>query len=174
MLNGTNLYLIGMMGVGKSTVGKLLASRLGYMFMDTDTLIEQCTKQTVANIFAESGEATFRSLEHQVLGQVSAYTRLVVATGGGIVLDLMNWSHLRDGIVIWLDLAVEEIYQRLLVDQVDQTRPLLQTPNPLQTLTTIYDQRRDRYAQADIQITINPAESPEMICDRLINLLPSQ
>jgi shikimate kinase len=171
MLDGTNLYLIGMMGVGKSTIGRLLAKKMGYMFMDTDALVEQCTGQSVTSIFAELGEAGFRSLEHQVLAEVSAYTRLVVATGGGIVLDPMNWSHLRDGIILWLDLPVESLYQRL---SADQSRPLLQTSDPFQTLTNIYEQRRDRYAQADLQIKINPAESPQMVCDRLIDLIESK
>ena len=90
MLNGTNIFLIGMMGAGKSTVGKLLAQKLGYNFLDTDPLIEKCAGKSIPEIFAKDGEETFRDLEQQVLSQVSAYTRLVVATGGGIVMRSLN------------------------------------------------------------------------------------
>ncbi|MFQ3679986.1 MAG: shikimate kinase, partial [Pseudanabaenaceae cyanobacterium] len=86
MLDGTNVFLIGLMGVGKTTVGRLLAPRLGYTFVDTDVLVEKATGKSIATLFAEMGEAEFRHLESQVLAETAAFTRLVVATGGGIVL----------------------------------------------------------------------------------------
>ncbi len=170
ILKGVNLYLIGMMGAGKSTVGRLLASRLRYHFFDTDALIEQATGQSVRQIFAESGEAIFRQLESQVLSQLCAQQNLLISTGGGIVTTPFNWSYLRHGIVVWLDVPVETLYQRL---QSDGNRPLLQTPDPLQTLTDLLAQRERLYAQADLRLTVQPEETPEQICDRLLTELPS-
>ena len=82
-LQGVNLFLIGMMGSGKSTVGQLLAEQLRYRFFDSDVLIERVAGEPVTEIFAHQGEATFRELESQVLGQLAAQTRSVIATGGG-------------------------------------------------------------------------------------------
>lgn len=181
MLNGTNIFLVGMMGAGKSTVGKALAQQLNqslnhnlnqslnYSFIDTDPLIEQVAGKSIPAIFAEDGEEKFRDLEQQVLSQVSAYTRLVVATGGGIVMRSLNWSHLHDGIVVWIDVPIEVLYDRL--KQASQTRPLLQTADPLQRLQELYDQRRDRYAQADLSIMVTEAETPEQVSDRLITII---
>ncbi len=172
MLKGTNIFLIGMMGAGKSTVGKLLAQKVGHNFFDTDTLIEQCVSKSILEIFAEHGEDTFRDLEQQVLAQVSAHTRLVVATGGGIVMRSLNWSHLHDGIVIWIDVPVEILHDRL--KSASEQRPLLQTENPLQRLNELYAQRRDRYAQADISIMVSENETPETVCDRLIEMIQAR
>ena len=169
MLNGTNIFLIGMMGAGKSTVGKLLAQKLGYNFIDTDTLIETCAGKSIPEIFANDGEDTFRDLEQQVLSQVSAYTRLVVATGGGIVMRSLNWSHLHDGIVVWIDVPIEVLHDRLKNES--EQRPLLQTVDPLQTLNDIYTKRRDRYAQADISIMVSADEASHEVCDRLLTMI---
>jgi len=172
MLNGTNIFLIGMMGAGKSTVGKLLAQKLGHNFLDTDPLIEQCAGKSIPDIFANDGEESFRDLEQQVLSQVSAYTRLVVATGGGIVMRSLNWSHLHDGIVVWIDVPVEILHDRLKAES--NHRPLLQTENLLQRLIDIYEQRRDRYAQADISIMVNADETPEAVSDRLLEMIQTR
>ena len=172
MLNGTNIFLIGMMGAGKSTVGKLLAQKLGYNFIDTDPLIEQCAGKSIPEIFTDDGEDTFRDLEQQVLSQVSAHTRLVVATGGGIVMRSLNWSHLHDGIVVWIDVPVDVLHDRLKT--ASEKRPLLHTADPLQTLNDIYNQRRDRYAQADISIMVNADETSEVVSDRLLNMIQTR
>ncbi|WP_225902683.1 shikimate kinase [Pseudanabaena sp. PCC 6802] len=169
MLDGTNVFLIGMMGAGKSTVGKFLAQRLQYHFFDTDDLVERSTGRRIPEIFANAGEAAFREIEHQVLAEVSAYTRLVVATGGGIVLSQMNWSYLRHGIVVWLDVPVDVLHQRL--SQSDVKRPLLNAPDPKAVLTEIYTKRRDRYAQADIHLAVTAIDQPQTVCDRLIALM---
>lgn len=148
-LRGTNLYLVGMMGAGKTTVGKQLAQQLGYRFLDTDDLIEQAAGRPISEIFAESGEAGFRALETQVLSQVSAYTRLVIATGGGIVVEQMNWSYLQYGVVVWLDVPVPELVKRL---SGDRSRPLLQNTDLKTRLETLWQQRARRYQQADVQV----------------------
>jgi shikimate kinase len=84
LLQGVNLYLIGMMGAGKTTVGQLLAKQLGYVFVDTDEIIAQAAKKSISEIFATEGEAEFRQIESDVLAQVCAHTKLTVATGGGM------------------------------------------------------------------------------------------
>ncbi|MBD3882350.1 shikimate kinase [Phormidium tenue FACHB-886] len=167
---GINLYLIGMMGSGKTTVGQQLAAKLGYRFFDTDAVVEQVAKQTVSQIFTSAGEATFRDLETQVLAELSAYRRLTIATGGGIVMQRQNWSYLRHGAIVWLDASVEQIYERL---QGDTHRPLLQTADPVATLKTLLDQRRSLYAQADLQITVLPGESAEQIAARILTEIPN-
>ncbi|NJK41275.1 MAG: shikimate kinase [Acaryochloridaceae cyanobacterium SU_2_1] len=159
-LKGVNLYLVGMMGAGKTTTGRLLAAQLGYRFVDTDDLICRLTGQGVVDIFAQFGEAHFRQLETQVLSELAPYTQLVVATGGGIVLDPMNWSYLHHGLVVWLDLPLELLWLRL---QCDRSRPLLQSPQPKQVLEDLLDQRRPLYRQADVHLILRDHQTPEQI-----------
>jgi shikimate kinase len=168
-LQNLNIYLIGMMGCGKSTVGQLLAQQTGYSFLDTDTSIEQVTKQSITNIFANLGEEEFRSVEAQVLSEISAYTRLVVATGGGIILRRANWGALRQGLVVWLDVDPSVIWQRLAADR---TRPLLQGENPRAKLQEILASRRDRYSEADLQVQINTETDPKIIVAEILERLP--
>ena len=167
-LQGLNVYLVGMMGAGKSTVGRVLAQQLGYQFFDTDTVIEQVTGQAIATLFAETGEAGFRDVERRVLSELAAYTRLVVATGGGIVTQPDNWGILRQGVVVWLDVPVMELHSRL---QTDTSRPLLQTGDLATRLQTLLDERRSRYAQADVQVPFLPDESVEHLATRTQNLI---
>jgi shikimate kinase len=164
-LKGTNLYLIGMMGAGKTTVGQLLAAQLGYRFFDTDRVIEQVTGLPIRELFAQVGEAEFRVLESQVLAELSAYTRLTIATGGGVVLKRENWGYLRHGIVVWLDVPVEQLQVRL---QTDNTRPLLQDTDLTVKLQALLEQRQPLYAQADVRISHHRGETPEQVTKRAI------
>lgn len=168
-LKGINIFLIGMMGAGKTTVGRLLATQLGYGFVDTDAVIEQLAGKTIKEIFASEGETAFRQLEAQVLAEVSAYTNLIIATGGGIVIRQLNWSYLHHGLIIWLDAPVEVLLQRL---QNDQTRPLLQD-EPAQKLQSLLDERRKLYAEADLCIPITATQTPETIASQIITKIPS-
>ncbi|MEA5515164.1 shikimate kinase [Nodularia sp. UHCC 0506] len=170
LLQGINLYLIGMMGAGKTTVGQLLANHLSYRFLDTDSVITQSAGKSVNQLFAEEGEAAFRQLESNVLAQVCAYTQLVVSTGGGIVLRPENWSYLHHGLVVWLDVPVELLYTRLLEDT---TRPLLQDADPQGKLRSLLEQRTPLYSQADLKITITAEETPEAIANKIIQAIPS-
>lgn len=168
LLRGANLYLIGMMGAGKSTLGAEMANRLGYRHVDTDLLIEQVAQQSIPKIFATAGETEFRNIESQVLSQLSPYTRLVVSTGGGIVLKQQNWWHLRQGVVVWIDVALEELQRRL---RGDTNRPLLQREDWPEYLETLLDERRSRYVEADIHLTVTEKEASTEICDRLFDRL---
>ncbi|MEL6471065.1 MAG: shikimate kinase [Cyanobacteria bacterium J06623_4] len=166
-LKKTNLYLVGMMGAGKTTIGRKLATRLGYRFLDTDALIEQSTGRTVTDVFAKEGEAGFREIETQVLAQVSTHTSLVVATGGGIVTQQMNWSYLQHGVVIWLDVPVAVLASRL---SGDSTRPLIQDVDLSEKLTKLLAERSDRYGQSDIRIGYE-GKSVKRTCDRILTAL---
>ena len=172
-LQGLNLYLIGMMGSGKSTIGELLAARLEYRFIDTDPSIEKIVGQSIAEIFQVAGEAEFRQIETQVLADISAYTRLVVSTGGGIAMKLENWNHLQQGLVVWLDVSVDILVERL---KEDTSRPLI-LDTPLHELHSKLEQilveRRDRYAAADLRIAITSHLSSGEIVDRIFEAIPT-
>ncbi len=170
LLQGLNIYLVGMMGVGKTSVGEAVAKELSYRFLDTDDLITKIQGQAITEIFAQQGETYFRELETKVLEELSTYTRTVVATGGGIILKPENWSFLQQGLVVWLNANVDLLMERLAQDE---SRPLLQTENPRQTLERLLEQRRSRYAQADLQINIDAGESPSAIALQVINKIPS-
>jgi len=168
------------MGAGKTTVGELLAQELGYKFFDTDALIAQIAGKSIPDIFAMDGEAAFRSIESKVLGEISSYTRLVIATGGGIVLAQQNWSYLHQGLVVWLDVPIPLLVDRLQSDsQSDpfgnrpEQRPLLQTSNLEQRLTEILSQRETMYAQADLKISINDLQTPEAVKSQILELIPT-
>jgi shikimate kinase len=172
-LQGLNLYLIGMMGSGKSTLGRSIAERLEYRFIDTDVTIEKICRQSVTDIFQTAGEDEFRQIETQVLADVSAYTRLVVATGGGIAIKRENWNHLQQGLVVWLDVSVDVLVERL---REDASRPLiLDTPAPElhAKLSQILAQRRDRYAAADLRIPITTETPAPAIIDRIFEAIPT-
>ena len=169
LLRGTSLYLVGLMGAGKSSTGRALAEALGYRFFDTDALVEQAAGQSITQIFATEGEGAFRAIETQVLAQLAAYKRLVVATGGGIVTQQQNWGYLRHGLVVWLDPDLTTIIDRLRADPAEiAQRPLLQTPDPVAELAALRDRRSPQYAQADVHLAIAPDESPAQIADRAI------
>jgi shikimate kinase len=145
------------MGAGKTTVGRELATASRYRFVDTDAVISQATGKSITQLFADVGEGAFRQLESQVLAEVSAYTKLVIATGGGIVLRRENWSYLHHGLVVWLDVPVELLYARLAEDT---TRPLLQDTDPLGKLRLLYEQRQPLYKQADYELLLIVKKHP--------------
>ena len=169
-LGGRSLYLVGMMGSGKTSTGRPLAERLGYGFVDADAVIEQAAGCSIPEIFERDGEAGFRSLESQVLNAISQRHSLVVATGGGVVTRPENWGLLHSGIVIWLDVVSEQLLQRLKADST--VRPLLQNDDPEAALNALLNERRPLYAEADLTVVIND-ETPETVADGILQLLPS-
>ncbi|MEA5532687.1 shikimate kinase [Crocosphaera sp. XPORK-15E] len=170
LLQGVNIFLIGMMGTGKTTVGQILAKRLDYRFFDTDVLIERVTGQTINDIFATDGEDTFRDIETQVLAELAPYTKSVIATGGGIILQQKNWSYLHHGLIIWLDSPVDLLIKRLAEDT---TRPLLQATDLNLKLASLLEQRRSLYAQGDLQIKINDQQTPDDIVTQILAMIPT-
>ena len=169
-LAGRSLYLVGMMGSGKTSTGRPLAERLGYGFVDADAVIEQAAGCSIPDIFDRDGEAGFRSLESQVLSAISQRHSLVVATGGGVVTQPENWGMLHSGIVIWLDVVPDQLLQRLNADST--VRPLLQTADPEAALNALLNERRPLYGEADLTVVIND-ETPDAVADGILQLLPS-
>ena len=155
-----NIYLIGMMGAGKTTVGELLAEKLNYDFFDTDVEVEKLAQKTITEIFATEGEAKFRELESHVLKQVSTSCNSAIATGGGIVERDQNWNYLRTGLVVWLDANLDLLSQRLAVAK---DRPLAEQIESL--LVT----RRSLYDRADLRIAIESEYTPEDLVTEIIN-----
>ena len=169
-LGGRSLYLVGMMGSGKTSTGRPLAERLGYGFVDADAVIEQAAGCSIPEIFDRDGEAGFRGLESQVLSAISQRHSLVVATGGGVVTQPENWGVLHSGIVIWLDVVPDQLLQRLKADRT--VRPLLKTADPEAVLDQLLNERRPLYGEADLTVVIND-ENPEVVADGILQLLPS-
>ena len=165
-----SLYLIGMMGSGKTSTGRPLAKRLGYGFVDADAVIEQVAGCTIPEIFKRDGEEGFRSIESQVLNAISQRHSLVVATGGGVVTKPENWGQLHSGIVIWLDVDQAKLIERLRNDSTQ--RPLLQQPDPEAALENLLQQRRPLYGEADLTVMIND-ETPDDVADGILQLLPT-
>ena len=169
-LGGRSIYLIGMMGSGKTSTGRPLAKRLGYGFVDADAVIEQVAGCTIPEIFERDGEDGFRSIESQVLNAISQRHSLVVATGGGVVTKPENWGQLHSGIVVWLDVVPDQLLQRLKADST--VRPLLQTADPEAALNALLNERSPLYAEADLTVVIND-ETPDVVADGILQLLPS-
>ena len=168
-LGGRSIFLIGMMGSGKTSTGRPLAERLGYGFVDADAVIEQAAGCSIAEIFQRDGEPEFRALEKQVLNSISQRHSLVVATGGGVVTQKENWGLLHSGIVVWLDVIQEQLLKRLHADTT--VRPLLQTVDPEAALNELLAERKALYAEADLTVVIND-EPPEAVADGIVQLLP--
>ena len=169
-LGGRNLYLVGMMGSGKTSTGRPLAQRLEYGFVDADAVIEQAAGCTIPEIFKRDGETGFRNLETQVLSAISQRHSLVVATGGGAVTRPENWGAMHQGIVIWLDVKQEQLLKRL--EQDHTPRPLLQEQDPALALERLLTARRPMYAESDLTVVID-AEPPDEVADGILKLLPT-
>ena len=141
-----NLFLVGMMGAGKTTVGRLLAQQSGKIFMDSDEEIQLRTGVTITHIFDVEGEAGFRQRETNVILDLVRLDNLVLATGGGAVLSGQNRDALRgNGVVVYLKSAVHDLWQRT---RHDHNRPLLQGADPRAKLKELYEQRDPLYTQA--------------------------
>jgi shikimate kinase len=168
-LEGLNLYLVGMMGSGKSTAGRHLADLLGYRFLDADTSIEQVAGRSIPDLFASEGESGFRALEAAVLNQIASWHSLVVATGGGVVTRPENWGQLHQGVVIWLDAPDALLLERLSSDPTP--RPLLQADDPAARLATLLAERRPLYAQADLHI-LQDGRPADQVASQILEALP--
>jgi shikimate kinase len=138
-----NLYLVGFMGTGKSTVGRLLARQLGRQFLDSDHEIERAQGKAVAKIFAEDGEPRFRALEHEFIAHGHPAHGCIVACGGGLVVPPGMLELLRSrGVVICLHAPIEAILQRTMHTT---HRPLLQVEDPEARLRALYAAREETY-----------------------------
>ena len=146
------VVLVGMMGVGKSSVGKRLAGLLGFRFVDADDEIEKAAQMSVPEIFEAHGEAYFRDGERRVITRLMADegARTVIATGGGAFCnDGTRAQILDEGIAVWLDSDIDTLVERTARKN---NRPLLQGGDPREILARLRDERRPHYSQAPIQV----------------------
>jgi shikimate kinase len=149
MKAGSNVYLVGMMGAGKSTVGRVIARRLKLRFIDSDQEIEKRCGVKIPHIFEIEGQAGFRARETQAIAELTVLEGIVLATGGGVVLSQANRERLTaGGTVVYLRAKPEDLYERV---RHDRNRPLLATENRLATLRELYAQRDPLYGEvADV------------------------
>ena len=169
-LRGRSIFLIGMMGSGKSSTGPVLAEILKYKYVDLDVLIEKLTKKTIDKVFSEEGEEYFRDLETQCLQEIIKLPSVVVSTGGGVVLKKENWGILRQGIIVWLDINKEIALNRL--NSKDNIRPLLKGNIDVK-YKEIFETRKDIYAQADLRVEINN-EGVKNVAEKILNALKKE
>ncbi len=149
-LDGRPIVLVGMMGVGKSTIGRRLANRLGYTFADADEEIEEAANMSVSEIFAEFGEPYFRDGERRVIARLIERERIVIATGGGAFCQEDTRDLILDqAISVWLDAPIATLVER--VARRD-TRPLLKDRDPETVLTDLMAERRAHYACASLRV----------------------
>lgn len=151
----TNVVLVGFMGTGKSSVGKLVAHRLGFQFVDNDSIVVERAGMEITEIFAKHGEARFREYETRALESIGHLNRCVVSTGGGAVLREENRAILqRIGLVVQLTAREEVIYDRVARNT---KRPLLSTDNPRETISKMLAQRKEAYTAAS-QVTVDTSD----------------
>lgn len=158
--NITNLALIGFMGAGKTTIGRMLASQLGYDFLDTDHCIESAAGKSIPEIFSQFGENHFRNLEQQVVAELAKRQRTVIATGGGLPCHQNNLELLRQhSYIVCLWASPETIYERV---RHNEHRPLLQHPDPLGRIRELLALREPYYRQADLLVSSDGRPSREI------------
>ena len=164
-----NIAVYGFMGVGKSTIGKLLAERLGYDFIDMDTEIEKREETTISEIFRVQGEPRFRDLETTLIKELSQQDGLVIACGGGAIANTENAEVLgKASRMVYLTATIEEIIERT---NHDNTRPLLEVENPVTIASELIERRKPvytKYAEITIDTTgKTPDEVVEMVLEAI-------
>ncbi len=163
-----NICLIGMMGSGKTTVGKILALKTGKIFVDTDEKIEEEQEMKISEIFRELGEKAFRRMEKQFLEKIPETDELVISAGGGLAADEENLRRLKEtGKVIWLYACPEETLRRI---RGAGERPLLNVKDPVKEIEALLGKREKFYSSADIKIDTTGL-TPDQVADRITALL---
>ena len=167
-----NIFLVGMMGAGKTSVGRVLAKRLSKAFYDSDHVIEERTGVKISVIFEIEGESGFRHRESAVLDELTMLDDVVLATGGGAILAQENRERLRTrGTVVYLRASVKDLLNRT---RHDKNRPLLQTADPRGRLNELYEQRDPLYREA-AHVTIDTgSQSLTTLVNRLHHMLESR
>ncbi len=155
-----NLALIGFMGTGKTSAGRLVAEQLHFEFLDTDELIQSRTGRTIADIFAKNGEPAFRTLERDVVAELSARTQTVISTGGGLPANPENLAALKThALVVCLWASPEKIWERV---RNQSHRPLLHDPDPQRKIRDLLELRAPFYRQADVLINTDLRSAREV------------
>ena len=161
VLGKRNLVFVGLMGAGKSAIGRLTASALGIPFVDSDHEIERVSRMTISELFAAYGEDEFRALEARVIKRLLNSGPRVVSTGGGAYINERTRRHIkRSGLSLWLNADLDVLWER--VNKRD-TRPLLKTENPKQTLENLMKARYPIYAEADLSVVSRDVKKEVMV-----------
>ncbi len=162
------VVLTGMMGAGKTTIGRRLAPRLGLKFFDADEEIQKAAGMSVADLFAAHGEASFRSGEAQVIARLLASPPHVLATGGGAILNAETRRRIKEqAISVWIKADVETLMRRAARRN---TRPLLRTGDPRETLAKLLATRAPYYAEADVIVESRPGPHSKTV-DAIVEAL---
>lgn len=164
--------LVGMMGAGKTAVGKVLAQRLQVPFLDSDSAIEEAAQATIAEIFARDGEEFFRAREAEVIARLLSGPPAILSTGGGAFMqEPVRELIAESGVALWLDADLPTLWSRV---RHRDTRPLLRTIDPYATLAAIYDQRVPVYALAELHLKVAPHYSISQTADRALQVLATR
>jgi shikimate kinase len=172
-MNGArNIFLVGLMGAGKTTVGRSLARRLGKTFVDADHELESRTGVSIPTIFEIEGEEVFRQREAQVIADLTLAEDVVLATGGGAIMREDNREALSTrGFVIYLRAQPRDLWLRT---RNDQNRPLLRTPNPLARLEELYRIRDPLYVQIADLVVDTGRQRVNILIAQILNQLPTE
>ncbi len=163
------VVLVGMMGSGKTAIGRALAARLDVAFLDSDAEIEKAANASIAEIFSRDGEDFFRDREAEVISRLLTGTPGVLSTGGGAFLAQRNRDAIAQlGVAVLLDADIDLLWSRV---KHKDTRPLLRTANPRATLSEIYAARAPIYGLADLSVKADPDFSIEEMTDHVIDIL---
>ncbi|MCG7492336.1 shikimate kinase [Thalassobius sp. Cn5-15] len=163
------VVLVGMMGAGKTAVGKALSAKVGVPFRDSDAEIVAAANMEIAEIFARDGEAFFREKESQVIERLLGEEPCVLSTGGGAFLSERNRDAIAaEGVAVCLQADLQLLWNRV---KHKDTRPLLRTADPFATLSEIYAARAPVYALADLKVPVEPSYSIETTCDKVVDAL---
>lgn len=163
-----NIYLIGFMGVGKSTVARRLSKELDYELIDTDERIEESEGRSISDIFKDEGEDYFRSLEKELIEKLSCDDNLIVSCGGGIIKSDDNIDNMKkSGLVILLDASPEVIYMRV---KDDNTRPLLRKNPGINGIKKLLEERRPLYNKAFTH-RVDAGRTEKQVADEIIGIL---
>ena len=166
------VVLVGMMGAGKTSVGTAVARLLGVPFLDSDEEIVRAASRSIAEIFERDGEPFFRARETEVLNRLLHGTPCILSTGGGAFLAPANRALIHEaGISVWLRADLDLLWQRV---RHKNTRPLLRTANPRETLRALYEARQPLYAQADIVVERAAERSIEEMASRVVEALKAR
>ena len=164
-----SVVLVGMMGSGKTAVGKALAARLQVPFLDSDAAIEEAAHATIAEIFARDGEPFFRDRESEVISRLLSGPPAIVSTGGGAFMSERNRRVIAEkGVALWLDADLDTLWERV---RHKDSRPLLRTADPRGTLAGIYEKRVPVYRLADLKVTAEPRFSIDDTANRVVAVL---
>jgi shikimate kinase len=168
-LGSRSIVLVGMMGVGKSSIGRRLATRLGIPFVDADAEIEKAAGMSIIDIFAHRGEADFRSGEARVIGRLLDGGPQVLAAGGGAFMNDVTREAIREkGVSIWLKADLDVLLRR--ISKRRDERPLLQTGDPEATLRALLIEREPTYAQADLTVHSREVAHDAIVADIVVAL----